>query len=1164
MSKLENNILAKDDVRSINKIIESFVSDPLYELEVGFRDIDYPTYIRVVRDFVENTDKKNIESTVSLDVAIILESGETFRVSFWGQELIDKFMEKVTGKNNRVSYQDVLRYVSNIKPDVPNMEFMLKERGSAEILNLTDINSRIRLTKEIPIKSNDQKPTINGNEKMLFRLKNRNTFNVNKNIKIDMTEVQQSNVIWKLYGSQTRYEIEMEVLNRKISSDTFIKELISNLEIIQNSPIPIGRTESESVIAEYKSILNLKYLIHLEKRNTISMEMQHLVNYVPNKYGINDKADGERYHLLSLKQGVYLISNNLVVTKLNIEISESKYQNMILDGELISNESGKMFLIFDVLYANEIDYRHNIKHNLVNRINAVNNIISKCFDSLIPFNDFSDKNTDMELNDIEKYYTKELQKYWKEFKKRLSSLSEKKEIFITRKLYFIPYGIDISEVFLYANLVWKLYVYEGIIPYTLDGIIYTPLDSPYMIKVPSKDYDAVPLEYKWKDPKQNSIDFYIRFEKNTNGEDVLFYDEPTKKGAGRTYKIANLFVGESDGNYERPIPFKINGVDQKAYVYAPDGVARDSNKVPIDDNTVLEFVYDNVQVNSKIQQADNAYKWIPIKTRYDKTESVIKYHKSYGNPEFIANRIWKSIINPVTEDVINLLANHKTYQKEMDRLKETLKNKEEFVYYADKVKVISGEEKGEHMRAFHNWIKSNMILSYCKNKVSVWDSGCGLGGDITKFIRAEIGEYVGTDVDNNGLHVINDCASCRYKSLKKNNPNIPPMTFINADSKGILDVKSQTKIFPNMEDTNKELINKFLSGKKKYNVVNCQFSIHYYLSDEISWNNFCTNINNHTAPNAYFLITTFDGKVIKDKLDKKKKLTISYTNNSGNKSVFSEIIKLYDDADTNPIGQGINVYNSTIFAKGKYVKEYLVDPDFLIESLSKKCGMELVETDSFFNLFNLYKNYFTSGGVDQMNKQQKSVVKYYKLLDPNMKNKFSTEEIEIAKACFAFSSLNRYYVFKKQVNIDFDEPARLVGINNEIKLNKMITPHFESKNMIIDIDYKHPRINTLYKKMKEGILGVTKDDTPNVYLIRHSITKDIINKEEYYDNLVEVVQLKEGSGSNFIMIYKSPDKYFYPIYQRIHEDKKYLFSDKKIINDINVLTKIFDKEKRSK
>ena len=133
--------------------------------------------------------------------------------------------------------------------------------------------------------------------------------------------------------------------------------------------------------------------------------------------------------------------------------------------------------------------------------------------------------------------------------------------------------------------------------------------------------------------------------------------------------------------------------------------------------------------------------------------------------------------------------------------------------------------------------------------------------------------------------------------------------------------------------------------------------MHYYLSDEISWKNFCKNINDHTTDNAYLLITTFDGKIVRDKLQKKSKLTISYTNNVGNKMVFAEINKLYTDTDTNETGLAIDIYNSTISKPGTYITEYIVDPDFLIKSLKKNCGMELIESDSFFCQASGYRNH---------------------------------------------------------------------------------------------------------------------------------------------------------------------------------------------------------------
>ncbi len=264
------------------------------------------------------------------------------------------------------------------------------------------------------------------------------------------------------------------------------------------------------------------------------------------------------------------------------------------------------------------------------------------------------------------------------------------------------------------------------------------------------------------------------------------------------------------------------------------------------------------------------------------------------------------------------------------------------------------------MRSFNNWIKSNMIMTYSKNKNKVLDIGCGRGGDLIKFIHAGVSEYVGIDIDNNGLYVINDSAYNRYKNFKQTIKNVPPMYFINADARGLFNVETQQRILPNMRESNKNLIDKYLSGNVKYNVINCQFSLHYYLSDDLSLSNFCKNINDHIADNGYFLITCFDGKLIYDQLLGKQKMTVSYTDNKGVKNTFFEIRKIYTDTDIDKSGTGIAIdfYNSLISNPDVYNREYLVFPDFLIKTMKDKCGLELVETDSFYSLFNLYRNYF--------------------------------------------------------------------------------------------------------------------------------------------------------------------------------------------------------------
>ena len=1174
------NILTNEDLNKIKDIIKKFVKDENMELEVSFKNINYANYMRISEIYVNMVPEENISSLDSLDISIMLEDGNTYRVSILNDNKIQDFIEQFSKSN----VYEIQKYLLDLNPS-DDVEIIFKDRGSADRHYIEDLDIVFKLTNELPLTKKMAKPKLNGSEKILYRYKNRYSFIINNNVRIDITDVRESNNIRNLLklNRYSNYELELEVIDKKINIDMLLDEVTDALKIVQDSQIPIGKKEAQEIIHKYQNLLGIKQSNHLESRNVISIEIQHIIKFVPNKYAITDKADGERYFLFYVDDNIYLLSTNMIVKKMDIVTKDKKFHNIILDGELINNENGIMFMAFDVLYANNIDYRFNDKYTLTNRLDVLNNIIDQCFNNLIPFTEYTDQNNDLEMDKIKLFYTKELKLYWNMFNKEIR---KHKGLYVTRKIYFVPYGIDSSEVFMYADLVWKLSVYGKLTPYKLDGIIYTPINSPYMIRTNPEKLDLVPLEYKWKPPQQNSIDFYIRFEKDDKGNDAIFYDNTVVRAEGKAYKICRLFVGVIHGGQEKPVPFKINGVEQRANIYLINGEAVDADENIINDGTVVEFIFDI----TKYDIADT-YKWIALKTRYDKTESVQKYGKKYGNNLNIAQRIWKTIINPITEENIASLGNPSTFQKEIDRLAKSIEayNKQNIVYYQKKTSNAAG------MRAFNNWIKSNMILTYCKNKYNVLDIGCGRGGDLIKFIHANIKEYVGVDIDNNGLYVINDSAHNRYKNLKHNIKNVPPMYFIHADARALFTVKAQENILPNMTASNKKLIGEYLSGNKKYNVINAQFTLHYYLSDPLSWDNFCKNINDHLMDNGYFLVTSFDGKLIYDRLFGKQKLSVTYTDNTGNKNIFFEIIKIYNDNDnindndnnnnnnnnndTNNAdfgtGMAIDLYNSLISNPGTYIREYLVFPDFLEKSLKEKCGLELIESDSFFNLFNLYKNYFSQEDIgeyalaDTSIKRHEEIRKFYLLLHPN---NHSDVESDTVMASFKLSMLNRYYVFKKTINIDISEPSRIVGINHKINLGKILTPYFDSNKLIIDPAKKNKQINKIYHTIRKKYLP-TK---PSVYLIRHTIVEDDLDDKIYRKNKFEFSKIKNGHDPKTLLIYKSPEKNFYPIYyqynkyngnedylqERIIMEKNrgtYLFDSNKIINDLDILVALSEK-----
>ena len=1172
-TKQANNydILNEEEMSKIEKMINKLKKNSEIELEVSFRNINYPTYMRVIQHYINMTTDENITSVNSLDISILMPDGNTYRVGIMDEAEIDTFTKKYSKSNVR----DIQKYLQTIIPG-PNYELMFKDRGSADKIYIENFNILFKATSEIPIKKDSEKPNLDGKEKILYRYKERVSFMIDKYVKIDITNVKESPYLINLGNSISKYEIELEVINDKITTEILMKEVYDLIVQVQDTQIPIGKEETENVIKNYRKLFNLKANNHLDTRNVISIQPQYIVDFIPNRYAATDKADGMRYYIIILPEGIYMISLNFVVKKLAISITNKKYHNTVLDGEYFNNEHGIFFLVFDVVYFNGIDYRSNDEYPLTHRIKILNEIIDKFFGTLIPFTDYMSKNEDSDLEKIRIFYIQELKKYWKLF---CESLKGSDGIFITRKVYFVPYGIDSSEVFMYADMIYKLLVYNNLTPYTLDGIIYTPINAPYLIKASLENLDNVPLEYKWKSPSQNSIDFYIKFDKNNKGEEIITYDNSITKGEGKAFKSCTLYVGLSQGNEEKPVPFKINGIEQKANIYLSDGATRDVEDNVISDSTVVEFVFDNKQPNT-----NDAYKWIPLRTRYDKTESVQKYRQKYGNNLKIASRIWKTIINPITEENIASLANPLTYQKEIERLKKMSSNtfsKKSYVYYEKISKDASG------MRAFHNWIKNNMILTYCNNKQRVLDIGCGRGGDLRKFVHANVGEYVGTDIDNNGLYVINGSAVSRYNDLlKQKNKKIPPMHFINADSRGLFTVSAQSNIIPNMSSKNKELIKTYLSGNKKYNVVNCQFTLHYYLSDPLSWKNFCTNLNNHMEHNSYFLITCFDGKYVYDKLKDKQSISVSYTDNQGQKVKFFEIIKIYSDYDKpSGIGMGIDFYNSLI--SNTATREYLVFPDFLEKSLKENCGMELVETDTFYNLFNLYKNYFTQKQntdlpmSDISSKMYTDIRNYYNSLIPNT---HSDTISDAALANFKFSMLNRYYIFKKTTNIDITNPARVVGLNQELKLaqpitlGKILTPYFHDNKMMIDPAKRSSDINKIYHSIRKFYNG-TK---PSVYLIKHTITENNIDDNNTYKkNHFTFSRVKEGSDPKTLLIYKSPEKIYHPVYYRklMYNDEDndndnfyakkrisiekvrstYLLDSRKIVSDLDVLVALSQK-----
>jgi len=1035
-------LLTKEESSDLNKLVKEY-DKKINEFEVSFfssKDsgsnfltLDKFNQLNSVLSKIteKNELKYQKKSEVSLDIIMLMKElkndpGKTinYRLSITDINKINEYMGMLHMRKNHLVFGILVGFL-NTKDKEENLDnskhikLIKKIKNYSSYIKLDDIYMKIKMDNEENVTQEEIKKLqkINNNfdqndYDIFYRLKERNSYFIikDKNIfKFDLTNTRTSSSINSIEKNPLNYEIELECeINDK---SKFIEQLFSISEfvikVIQQSNNIITKSISNDVLDSYRSILGIdNKKTNLYGRQPISLEVQHVVDQLPNRYAVTDKADGDRYFMIILNEKCYLISTNLIVKNSGLTVNK-KYNNSIIDGELIflPKNNRYIYMVFDCLIHCNKDVRD--ESNLLKRLEFADDIINGINKTGYTHKYLKDnKKIDVtKTQDIIEYHKKNLFEFYDDIDNELKS---KKNTIIVRRKYFIETnGVKDNEIFTYSNFLWKLFSNESNFkcPYLLDGLIYQPQEQKYIVEQDKTKY----FDYKWKPPTKNSVDFYVEFEKDKiTGKILTIYDNSVNDVIkNKPYQICNLFVGQNIKGVEKPILFnKEEGIYQ-AYIYLDEtGEVRSADGKQISDKTVVEFIYHlNDDINDK-------FRWIPIKTRFDKTESVQKFQKRYGNYIDIANKVWRSINNPVLIEDFNELSIDNLYEKNIKKFR----NKIDFsvikkenalnVYYQKKSELV------KDMRSFHNWIKSNVIYIYVNpvyhNKIQykVFDIGCGRGGDIMKFYYALVELYVGIDPDSETLFDSADGALSRYMNIRKKYANFPPMQFITGSPANLLQYDEQVKLFGKLNNDTKKIYEKYFTFDNKrilFDRFNCSFAIHYLLADENSWDNFCTNVNMYLRDGGYFIFETFDGDKIRNLLKDKDKHTVYYDEN-GEKKLLFDIVKKYDENNKNKLGNAIDVHMAWISGDGVYITEYLVYSEFIIKSLKEKCNLVLVETDTFENMFNNNRSFLeTACQIEEEEKTKKFYNDVYKFYTPS----------EINKSSYEYSFLNRYYVFRK-------------------------------------------------------------------------------------------------------------------------------------------------------
>jgi mRNA (guanine-N7-)-methyltransferase len=305
--------------------------------------------------------------------------------------------------------------------------------------------------------------------------------------------------------------------------------------------------------------------------------------------------------------------------------------------------------------------------------------------------------------------------------------------------------------------------------------------------------------------------------------------------------------------------------------------------------------------------------------------------------------IWRSITNPITEGMI----------KGIDALPEHVPGVDIYYYRQNnRDKMLS-----INMMKFHNKIKTYLITGQSNRKnSSLFDMSCGKGGDINKWVSANFSKVMGVDISRDNIENPNDGAFARTLGRNSN------LNYMFAIANSAKKFDHETLVDPVNRflwgiEKNNTLSQKYYGfAKDKFDVVSCQFSLHYFFESEDALDNFIWNVDTHLKPGGTFIGTYLDSKEVMKKLKDKDSIS-----GKRDQKILWSIEKKYDPSiKKSTYSDKIDVFMESI---GIVFTESLVNFDILKKKLASK-GLELVSHTCFKDLYEEDK--------DKLDKQEKT------------------------------------------------------------------------------------------------------------------------------------------------------------------------------------------------
>jgi len=467
----------------------------------------------------------------------------------------------------------------------------------------------------------------------------------------------------------------------------------------------------------------------------------------------------------------------------------------------------------------------------------------------------------------------------------------------------------------------------------------------------------------------------------------------------------------------------------------------------VTDNSIVEFSYDSGNDDSGNDDSGNDDSgnddsgnddsgggggggWVPLRVRHDKTKRYIVSGELGGavNDVKSAYGTWESIRRPVTEAML-MGKDAGALQEEFAADRDTSR------YYVNKDKRETSQLLA--MRHFHNaWVKERFLLHTFSGRVaSLFDVGSGRGGDIQKWTQMrDLERVLGVDLVEDSIVSGGDDGA--YVRLAKEHARrhaagqpMPVVVFLPMDASRRIE-GTTAALEAQLPDPDNLYVARVLWAQlplesvseprlrqlhgfavQPFDMVSCQFAIHYFFETKATLRTFAANVARVLAPGGYFVGTCLDGQKVDAALsDSGEAGSLSAMGEDGR--VLWHIGRRYegrlgDRPVQERVGLKVRVYVETI---GQSLDEYLVDYT-LLEMAMEEAGLRPVgreaqqelglgaSTGGFEGLFHDMQEFVA--GEDGKSK------------DPRL-----SQALQMTEAQRRYSFLNRWFVFRKSPNND--------------------------------------------------------------------------------------------------------------------------------------------------